>query len=153
LRTTSWWIRWWTRQKDKDGHEQDFFDGIDTTLPGLASRLGNEEKKVPWLREQLSQIQQQIAEVEHNSDSDSATSARVLLSGRRAADDLLQRVQQSSLSDDAKKLLTIELETKRNQFQQAANVALGVKLTATYDGSTRVFSRIGCDGRSGRKLP
>ena len=32
-----------------------------------------------------------------------------------------------------KKLLTSELETKRNQFQQAANVALGVKLTATYD--------------------
>ena len=27
--------------KDKDGHEQDFFDGIDTTLPGLASRLGD----------------------------------------------------------------------------------------------------------------
>ena len=120
--------------KDKDGHEQDFFDGIDTTLPGLASRLGNEEKKVPWLHEQLSRIQQQIAEAEHNPDSDSAKSARVLLGGRRAADDLLQRVQQSSLSDDAKKLLTIELETKSNQFQQAANVALGVKLTATYDG-------------------
>src|ERR1035438_9638107 len=32
-----------------------------------------------------------------------------------------------------KQLLTSELETKRNQFQQAANVALGVKLTATYD--------------------
>ena len=120
--------------KDSDGHEQDFFDGIDTTLVGLASRLGDEEKKVPWLRERLSRIQQQIAEAEHNPDSDSAKSARVLLSGRRAADDLLQRVQQSSLSDDAKKLLTIELETKSNQFQQAANVALGVKLTATYDG-------------------
>src|SRR5271167_658346 len=40
--------------KDRDGHEQDFFDGIDATLVGLASRLGNEQKKVPWLREQLS---------------------------------------------------------------------------------------------------
>ncbi len=120
--------------KDSDGHEQDFFDGIDTTLPGLASRLGNEEKKVPWLREQLSRIQQRIAEVGHNADSDPAESAMALLSGRKAADDLLQRVRQSSLSDDAKQLLTSELETKRNQFQQAANVALGVKLTATYDG-------------------
>ena len=26
---------------DKDGHEQDFFDGIDTSLPGVASRLGS----------------------------------------------------------------------------------------------------------------
>jgi LmbE family N-acetylglucosaminyl deacetylase len=120
--------------KDSAGHEQDFFDGVDTTLPGLASRLGDEEKKVPWLREQLSRIQQRIAEVEHNPDSDSAKSAMALLNGRKEADDLVQRVRQSSLSDDAKKLLTIELETKRNQFQQAANVALGVKLTATYDG-------------------
>ena len=119
--------------KDSNGHEQDFFDGLDATLPGLASRLGNEEKKVPWLREQLSRIQQRIAEVEHNPDSDPAKSAMALLIGRKAADDLLQRVRQSSLSDDAKKLLTSELETKRNQFQQAANVALGVKLTATYD--------------------
>ena len=94
---------------------------------------GDEEKKVPWLREQLSRIQQRIAEAEHNADDDSAKSAMALLSGRKEADDLLQRVRQSSLSDDAKKWLTIELETKRNQFQQAANVALGVKLTATYD--------------------
>ncbi|MGD0215705.1 MAG: PIG-L family deacetylase [Terriglobales bacterium] len=120
--------------KDKDGHEQDFFDGIDTTLPDLASRLGEEEKKAPWLREQLSQIQRRIANAERNSDSDSATSATALLSGRRAADSLLQRVRQSSLSDNAKKLLASELETKRNQFQQAANLALGVTLTASYAG-------------------
>ncbi len=120
--------------KDSDGHEQNFFDGIDTTLPGLASRLGEEEKKVPWLREQLSRIQQRIAEVEHNPDDDSAKSAMALLSGRKAADDLLQRVRQSSLSDDTKMLLTIELETKRSQLQQAANIALGVELTATYEG-------------------
>jgi LmbE family N-acetylglucosaminyl deacetylase len=119
--------------KDRDGHEQDFFDGVDTTLPGLGSRLVEEEKKVPWLREQLSQLQQRITEVENNADNDSAKSAMALLSGRKEADDLLQRVRQSSLSDDAKKLLTGELETKRNQFQQAANVALGVRLTATYN--------------------
>ncbi len=41
---------------DKDGHEKDFFDGIDTSLPGLASRLGAEETKVPWLHGELVQI-------------------------------------------------------------------------------------------------
>src|SRR5271165_4104281 len=50
--------------KDNDGHEQDFFDGVDTTLPGLADRLGDEEKKVPWLREQLSRLQELIGEAE-----------------------------------------------------------------------------------------
>jgi LmbE family N-acetylglucosaminyl deacetylase len=119
--------------KDKDGHEQDFFDGIDTSLPGLASRLGDEGKKAQWLRELLAKTQQRVTEGEQNADQDSAKSAMALLTGRKAADDLLQRVRQSSLSEDAKKLLTIELETKRDQFQQAANVALGVKLTATYD--------------------
>jgi len=120
--------------KDSDGHEQDFFDGVDTTLPGLASKLGDEEKKAPWLREQLSQMQQRITQAEHNADSDPAKSAMALLNGRRAADDLLRRVRQSSLSNDGEKLLTSELETKLSQFQQAANVALGVKLIATYDG-------------------
>jgi LmbE family N-acetylglucosaminyl deacetylase len=121
------------KDKDKDGHEQDFFDGIDTTLPGLASRLRDEEKKVPWLRDQLSRIQQRITDAERNSGSDPATRAMALLRGRKAADDLLQRVQQSSLSDAAKKLLTIELQTKSNQFQQAANLALGVELIAVAD--------------------
>ena len=41
---------------DKDGHEKDFFDGIDTTLPALAARLGAEESKVPRLREELTEI-------------------------------------------------------------------------------------------------
>ena len=120
--------------KDSQGHEQDFFDGVDTTLVGLASRLGDEEKKVPWLRDQLSQIELRIAEAGQNAESDSAKSALPLLNGRKAANDLLQRVRQSSLSDNAKKFLAIELETKFGQFQQAANVALGVRLTAAFDG-------------------
>src|SRR5580698_5952724 len=86
--------------KDSDGHEQDFFDGIDTTLVGLVSRLGNEEKKVPWLPQQLTELQQRVTEAEQNADSASAKSAMALLSGLKTADDLLQRVQQSSLSDD-----------------------------------------------------
>ena len=117
--------------KDKDGHEQDFFDGINTSLPGLASRLGDEEKKVPWLREQLNQMQQRIAEAEQGGDSEK--SAIGLLSGRKIAVNLLQRVQGSALAETVKHVLGIELETKREQLERAANIALGVKLTATYD--------------------
>src|ERR1700722_10168039 len=40
--------------KDSDGHEQDFFDGIDTTLVG---RLGDEGRKIPWLRARFEEIQ------------------------------------------------------------------------------------------------
>jgi LmbE family N-acetylglucosaminyl deacetylase len=139
--------------KDKDGHEQDFFDGIDTTLPGLASRLGDEEKKGPWLRKLLTEVQQRVTEAGQDADKDSAKSAMALLGGRKEADDLLQRVRQSSLSDDAKGLLTLELETKRNQFQQAANVALGVKLTATYDGPPASSAELAAMAVPGESVP
>src|SRR5208282_1650048 len=119
--------------KGSDGHEQDFFDGIDTTLPGLAFRLGDDEKKVPWLRDQLAQIQQRVDEAEKDSDLGSAPGIIALLSGRKGADDLVKKVQQSSLSEGAKQWLTTELATKRDQFQHAANIALGVRLTATLE--------------------
>ncbi len=45
---------------DKDGHEKDFFDGIDTSLPALASRLGDEQKNVPWLAPNLKTIAGQV---------------------------------------------------------------------------------------------
>src|SRR6202522_2322399 len=48
--------------KDKDGHERDFFDGLDTTLPGLAARLGAEESKVTRLRQGRTGIAEKLAE-------------------------------------------------------------------------------------------
>ncbi len=119
--------------KDKDGHEQDFFDGIDATLPGLASRLGDEEKKVPWLRASLAEIQQRVSAAEKTADVGSAAGITALLSGRKEADDLQKEVQQSSLPENTKQWMATELETKRDQFQRAANIALGVELTATLD--------------------
>src|SRR5271170_2200337 len=58
---------------DKDGHEKDFFDGIDTRLPGLAARLGAEESKVPQLRQELTEIENKVVQAEggdgvHNAD-------------------------------------------------------------------------------------
>src|SRR6202789_1917875 len=45
---------------DKYGYEKSFFDGIDTTLPGLAAGLGKEESKVPRLRQELTEIARQV---------------------------------------------------------------------------------------------
>src|SRR6202166_4044038 len=55
--------------KDSDGHEQDFFDGIDTTLVG---RLGDEGRKTPWLRARFEEIQRKIAAAEQEGN-DAAT--------------------------------------------------------------------------------
>src|SRR5437588_8535400 len=40
----------------KAAHENDFMDGIDTSMPGLAARLGSEETKAPYLRPALISI-------------------------------------------------------------------------------------------------
>src|SRR5579863_7507776 len=60
---------------DKDGHEKDFFDGIDTTLPGLAARLGAEESKVPQLRKELAEIAGKVAEASEDAKKPDASGA------------------------------------------------------------------------------
>jgi hypothetical protein len=100
----------------------------------MASRLGDEEKQVPWLREELSRVNQLVATAE-NGGNNAAEVTLTLLRGRKSIDELLQRALQSSLSNNSKTLLTTALEAKSDQFQRTANIALGVKLQATYDAA------------------
>src|SRR5262249_17916916 len=44
------------------GHADEFFDAIDTTLVGLASRLGAEESKVPFVRPAVESLQTPVDE-------------------------------------------------------------------------------------------
>ena len=46
----------------KDGHEKSFFDGIDTTWPGLAGQLGDGEEKLPDLRSEFTEIAKLVAD-------------------------------------------------------------------------------------------
>ncbi len=59
----------------KDGHEKSFFDGIDTTWPGLAGRLGAEEKNLPRLRAELTEIAKLVAEATANTNGGDASVA------------------------------------------------------------------------------
>ena len=43
-------------------HENDFLDGIETSLPALAARIGNEETKVAFLRPALASIARHVDE-------------------------------------------------------------------------------------------
>ena len=116
------------------GHEKDFFEGIDTSLAGLAARLGAEESKVPFLRPALSSMQ---TDVDHAmkafSISDPSACAPALLAGRDEAERLVHQVEESSLSPAAKDDLLTSLKTKLQQFQDAANEALGIFFEATVD--------------------
>jgi LmbE family N-acetylglucosaminyl deacetylase len=122
--------------KDKDGHEQNFFDGIDTTLPGLASRLGDEEKKVPWLRAELESIAEEVKHATDKSDSDPESAADPLAKALQSLDDITARVRNSGVANAAKEGLLTILLNKRQQAQTAINLALHVSLTATVASTT-----------------
>ncbi len=94
---------------DKDGHEKDFFDGLDTSLPGLASRLGDEEKKVPQLRAGLVEIAGQLKQAAQLG-TDPNDTVRPLLA---ALDSLGHFVgQNNDLSASARQDLVARLQEK-----------------------------------------
>ena len=77
--------------KNKEGHEEDFFDGIDTTLPGLANRLGADEAKVPYLRPELVKVREEVEEAKKVA-ADPGKAALPLLQGLRDVNALIARL-------------------------------------------------------------
>ena len=106
--------------KDASGHEKDLFDGVDTSLPALTSRLGDKAKEVPWLALKLKAIAGQI--------SDSPDALSKLLSELRSA---LDRIDQSELQPGAKAAIAEPLEAKDDQAAAALNLALNLSLDAS----------------------
>src|SRR5215470_14385687 len=105
-------------------HEDDFFEEIDTSLPGLAARIGAEESKVPFLRPGLESLEKK---------TDEAVAAFSLQNPAASAQPLLPQVKESPLSPPAKADLLVSLESKLSQFEQAANEALGISFEVTVD--------------------
>jgi len=80
------------------GHEQGFFDGIDTSLQALATRLGAEEPNVPFLKPALTNLEQFVAQAEAGFTPDNpARAATPLLAGLDQVRNLIPKVQGSNL--------------------------------------------------------
>jgi len=118
---------------DDKGHEKDFFDGVDTSLSGLVSRIGDEAGKVPFLRADLRELQNDVDQATSAAERDPVKAAGPLLGGRETARKTVEKVRSSPLSYDAKDELMTELTSKEHQFEKAANLALGVQLDAVVD--------------------
>jgi LmbE family N-acetylglucosaminyl deacetylase len=115
-------------------HENDFFDGIDTSLVGLASRLGTEESKVPFLKPALELLQRHVDDASKAfSLQDPSACAAPLLAGRDETEKLVHQLEDSQLPAAAKDELLTTLRTKLEQFQHAANEALGIFFEITVD--------------------
>ena len=109
-------------------HEADFFDGIDTSLLGLATRLGADQAKVPLLRPQLQAIAKSVDDAMVAADKDQQLAAASLLRGLDLARALIKRIETSPLSAAEKADLLANLRMKEEQFEEAANLALGADL-------------------------
>ena len=109
-------------------HENDFFDGIDTSLPALAGRLGSHESAVPWLRPQLQEIAKAVDEATNAASKDPQSAGAPLLAGLKLTRELVARIQASGLSVMDKADLLVNLQTKEEKFEEAANLAFGIEL-------------------------
>jgi len=123
---------------DKDGHEKDFFDGIDTTLPGLAASLGTEESKLPRLRGELTGIADSVAQARESAKGNGSDGTAVRLMGivtglRRAH----REVADASLANPAKADLLMRLEKEVGEAETASNLALNASLTAVVESGGR----------------
>ena len=115
----------------RDGHEKSFFDGIDTTWPGLAVQLGTERSKVPRLARELTEITKDIAEAAedtHGNDGSKATAPlmKVVAELNRVS----REINASALSAAAKLDLLTRIVEKQQEAETALNLALGVNLSA-----------------------
>jgi LmbE family N-acetylglucosaminyl deacetylase len=123
-----------TLPKPATAHEADFFEGIDTSLAGLAARLGAEESKVPFLRPALESLQKDVDEASRVfSMQEPSACAPALLGGLNETLLLIKQTSASDLSAAAKAELMASLEPKRQQFEEAAKEALGIFFELTVD--------------------
>jgi LmbE family N-acetylglucosaminyl deacetylase len=115
-------------------HEQDFFDGVDTSIVGLAARLGTEETKVPFLKPALESLQKHVDEASKAyTVQDASACATPLLAGLNETTHLLKQLTEARVAPAAKDELTTALEAKQQQFRDAANEALGIYFDLSVD--------------------
>ncbi len=116
---------------DKNGHEKDFFDGIDTSLPGLAAQLGTEASRVPQLPEQLAKLAHEISVAAKDADgSDPSTATGPLTNAVSGLKRLDNEVSTAELDAASRLNLQTQLAGKQQQAESALNLALNVTLQA-----------------------
>ena len=118
---------------DRSVHEQDFFDGIDTSLPGLAMGMGREAIRAPFLRPALVEIQDDIAKAKTAAERDPGSAAGPLLAGLEVTRRTIDLLKSYPVTDATKAELLTELGTKAFQLEKAANLALGVAFQLNAD--------------------
>ncbi|HEY4354907.1 MAG TPA: PIG-L family deacetylase [Acidobacteriaceae bacterium] len=115
--------------------EENFFQGIDTSLEGLATPASPK-----FLHEKLTELSAQIqaAAAAYKQSSDAVKIAPLLAAAWSTTDTLLSRVQATEFSATEKAEAVHELEIKRVQLNDALALALGLTLDGTVQDATQI---------------
>ncbi|HEU4636672.1 MAG TPA: PIG-L family deacetylase, partial [Edaphobacter sp.] len=115
--------------------EASFFDGIDTTLAGIASYAPKEQQAV-W-RDKLNGLNATVESAIHDFNATHPEAiAPALAKGLSEVNALLDQLATSKLPADASYNMTHELKIKQQQFNLALQQSLGLTLLAnTTEGS------------------
>jgi hypothetical protein len=119
----------WASEGNSPEQEKSFFDGIDTSLAGIATLAkGGDEG---FLRKGVKDISQDVDEaVQHFSATAPEKIAPPLAAGLKATNALLEQAASSNLSEEGKYDISYELRVKQDQFNNALIHALGLCLRA-----------------------
>jgi len=112
-------------------HEKDFFDGIDTSVPALADRLGSEQSKVPQLKAELEGFQDRINKASDEARKSPERAAEPLLQALAVLNQAISESEKAGLSPAARLDLMSRLQEKKQQCEKAVNLAMGASLRAT----------------------
>ncbi len=111
-------------------HENGFFDGIDTSLEGIAAYLPSSAQ--PDARAKLAAIAAEVTEATSHFDAnDPAKSAPALAKGLDLTRALIAALGSQKLPEQARYNAVFELHIKERQFNEAIGQALGMNLIAT----------------------
>ncbi|WP_232296290.1 PIG-L family deacetylase [Terriglobus sp. TAA 43] len=116
--------------------EQGFFDGIDTSLQGIASYLPAANQADA--KQKLSAIASQVNEATTMFDAnDPSKSAPALAKGLDQTRALIASLKVAKLPDDSRYNAVFELEIKERQFETALAQSLGMSLVASLPSGGR----------------
>ncbi len=110
-------------------HETSFFDGIDVSLPGIASLATESDRG--FLKEALRKINDSVEQaISGFSANHPEKCAPFLAAGLKETNELLQRVNMSPLPANERYNILHELQTKQKQFNDAIVESLGITMRA-----------------------
>jgi LmbE family N-acetylglucosaminyl deacetylase len=114
---------------DANGHERDFFDGIDTSISGLAKRLGAEAHRSARLPGMFADLQSRLDAAASAAEKNPQDAAKDLGEANSILSKLNQEMSQAGISKLALNDVDAHLPT-HSDIQHAINLAEGVTVEA-----------------------